>query len=86
MHIRPASAGEGHLADHADSPPPPKSFMPWIRPLELTSKQAWMSGSFMIGSPSCTAPRDSSSEAELQLGRGECDAVDAVAAGTSAAK
>ncbi|OPX59943.1 MAG: hypothetical protein A4E30_01211 [Methanomassiliicoccales archaeon PtaB.Bin215] len=34
-----------------DSPPPPRSFIPLMRPNEFTSRQAWMSGSLVIGSP-----------------------------------
>ena len=40
---------------------PPRSLQPCTSSPSNASRQAWMSGSFMIGLPSWTAPRDSSS-------------------------
>ncbi len=43
-----------------ESPPPPRSFIPLIRPRLLHSSIACINGSFVIGSPSWTALRNSS--------------------------
>ena len=48
------------------SPPPPRSFMPVMRCLALTSKHACMTGSFVMGSPSWTAPLESSSDVAVR--------------------
>ena len=47
-------------------PPPPRSFMPVMRCLALTSKHACMTGSFVMGSPSWTAPLESSSDVAVR--------------------
>ncbi len=47
-------------------PPPPRSFMPVMRCLAFTSKHACMTGSLVMGSPSCTAPLESSSDVSVR--------------------